>query len=378
MDFEFSEDQRLMRDSLRGVLAERHDVAAARRLADGAGFDAALWAALADAGVFSVPVPETHGGLGLGPVDTVLLVEELGRALVPAPAVETLLAAEMLARCGTPAQQARWLPGIAAGSVRATVALAEPGGGFGVEDVALTARRQADGWTLSGTKALVPQAAEAQLILLVARFGDDGRLGVALCPATAASVASRPHASLDLSSRQHLVELAGVALAAADVLGGAPEPSHAALLFDLGAAAAAAQQAGIAARLLDEAVDYAKQRVQFGQPIGAFQAIKHKCADMATAVEGARAAAYHAALALAEGATDVARAVSVAKAFCGQTCQLVCREALQIHGGIGFTWELGLHLWVRRAKALELAFGDTSWHRERALARSLAELGITA
>ena len=377
MDFEFSEDQRLMQESLHGLLAERQDMAAARRVADGAGFDQALWAALAEAGVFAVPVPEAQGGLGLGPVDTVLLLEEFGWALVPAPAAETLLAAMLLARCGTPAQQARFLPRIAAGSLRATLALAEPGGGFGVEEVALAARRRPGGWALSGRKALVPQAAEAELVLLVARFGDEGRLGLALCPAAAPGLARRRHASLDLSSRHHLLDFAEVEIGAEEVLGGTPEPAHAALLFDLGAAAAAAQQAGIAARLLDEAVGYAKQRVQFGQPIGGFQAIKHKCADMATAVEGARAAAYHAALALAEGGTDVARAVSVAKAFCGDAARLVCREALQIHGGIGFTWELGLHLWVRRAKALELSFGDTAWHRERALARSLAELGIT-
>jgi len=377
MDFEFSEDQRLMQESLHGLLAERQDMAAARRVADGAGFDQALWAALAEAGVFAVPVPEAQGGLGLGPVDTVLLLEEFGWALVPAPAAETLLAAMLLARCGTPAQQARFLPRIAAGSLRATLALAEPGGGFGVEEVGLAARPRPGGWALSGRKALVPQAVEAELVLLVARFGDEGRLGVALCPAAAPGLARRMHASLDLSSRHHLLDFAEVEIGAEEVLGGTPEPAHAALLFDLGAAAAAAQQAGIAARLLDEAVGYAKQRVQFGQPIGGFQAIKHKCADMATAVEGARAAAYHAALALAEGGTDVARAVSVAKAFCGDAARLVCREALQIHGGIGFTWELGLHLWVRRAKALELSFGDTAWHRERALARSLAELGIT-
>lgn len=378
MDFEFSQDQRLMQDSLRGLLAARHDMAAARRLADGAGFDPALWGALAEAGVFAVPVPEDQGGLGLGPVDTVLLLEEFGQALVPAPATETLLAAQLLARCGTPAQQARFLPRIAEGALRATLALAEPEGGFGAEEVALAARRRPGGWTLSGRKALVPQAAEAELILLVARFGEAGRLGVALCPAAAPGLQRRDHAGLDLSSRHHFLELAEVEIGNEDVLGGAPDPAHAALLFDLGAAAAAAQQAGIAARLLDEAVAYAKQRVQFGQPIGAFQAIKHKCADMATAVEGARAASYHAALALAEGGTDVARAVSVAKAFCGDTARLVCREALQIHGGIGFTWELGLHLWVRRAKALELSFGDTAWHRERVLARSLAELGVTA
>jgi alkylation response protein AidB-like acyl-CoA dehydrogenase len=378
MDFEFSEDQRLMQESLRGLLSSRFDIAAARRLADGAGFDAGLWAALAEAGVFAVPVPEAQGGLGLGLVDTVLLLEEFGRALVPAPAAETLLAAELITRCGTPAQRDRWLPGLADGSLHATTAMAEPEGGFGLDQVSLAARRRPGGWVLAGRKTLVPQAAEAGLVLVVARFGVDGRLGIAICPRDADGLTVSAHAGLDLSSRQHLLDFADVAIGEDAVLGGAPDPAHAARLFDLAAAAAAAQQAGIAARLLDEAVDYAKQRVQFGQPIGAFQAIKHKCADMATAVEGARAASYHAALALAEGAPDAARAVSVAKAFCGDAARLASREALQIHGGIGFTWELGLHLWLRRAKALELSWGDTAWHRQRALACALADLGIEA
>ena len=188
----------------------------------------------------------------------------------------------------------------------------------------------------------------------------------------------RPHVGLDRSSRHDEVTFSAVSITQDDIVGGAPSAAAVALVSEGGAAAAALQMTGLAARVLDDAVAYAGQRTQFGKPIGSFQAIKHRCADMAVSLEGARSAAYYAAWAVAEDSPGLEQAVSMAKAFCGDTSRFVCREAIQIHGGIGFTWDLGLHLWVRRAKMLESAYGDAVQHRERVLAHTLADLGIGA
>lgn len=372
MDFEFTPDQRQMQDSVRALLAARYDLARLRQIADAKGFDEELWQALAEAGVFALMVPEAHEGLGLAPVDAVLMVEEFGRALVPAPVVETMLGAVLIARFGTPDQQATLLPRLASGGLRVTLAHAEAEAGPGSGDIALRAVRVGDAWALHGEKILVPNAGAADLLLVTARFGEAGQVGVALCAPGAEGVTRRGQPTLDHASQHHAIGFGG---AMADVLGGGPNAAAVELLVDLGAAAAAAEMAGIAARVLDDSVAYAVQRVQFGKPIGSFQAIKHRCADIATAVEGARSAAYGAALALS-GTGETAKPVSIAKAFAGEAARRACNDAIQIHGGIGFTWELGLHLWLRRTRLLETSYGDVAWHQERALARSLIELGL--
>jgi len=372
MDFEFTPDQRQMQDSIRALLATRYDLARLRQISDEKGFDETLWQALAEAGVFAMMVPEAHNGLGLAPVDAVLLFEEFGRALAPAPVVETMLASWLIARFGTPDQQATYLPRIASGALRVTLAHAEAEAGPGSEDIGLRALVDRDAWKLNGAKTLVPNASVADLMLVTARFGETGQLGLALCEAGATGLTRREHQTLDHASRHHALEFAGVV---AEVLGGAPDAVSVELLLDLGAAAAAAEMAGVASRVLEDSVAYAAQRVQFGKPIGSFQAIKHKCADIATAVEGARSAAYGAALAL-NGTGDMAKPVSIAKAFAGEAARRACNDAVQIHGGIGFTWDLGLHLWLRRTRLLETSYGDVAWHQERVLAQSLLELGL--
>jgi alkylation response protein AidB-like acyl-CoA dehydrogenase len=370
MDFEFTADQRQMQASIQGLLNDRYGSARSREIAESRGFDDDLWRALADAGVFSLLVPEAQGGLGLGPVDAVLLLEEFGRALAPSPVVETMLAADLIGRFGTAAQRERYLPLIVDGTLRATIAIAEADAGFDPAEIELRADPRDGGCVLRGAKIMVPNLDGTGLLLVVALAGD--RPGVALCDGDAPGLARRDQVTLDRACRHHAVDFADVPAA---MLGDAAEPDAVARLFDLCAAAAAAQMAGIAVRALDESVAYAAQREQFGKPIGSFQAIKHKCADMATAVEGARSAAYHAALALSD-ATTAAKPSSIAKAFAGEAARLVCNHAIQIHGGVGFTWELGLHLWLRRARTLEASHGDIAWHQERVLAQSLLELGI--
>jgi len=378
MDFEFSPEQMQMQDTVRGLLADHYDTARAKAVAETGGQDERVWRQLAEAGIFSVAVPEAHGGMGLGFVDLALILEEFGRALVPAPAAETLVATDVIARHATPEQQARWLPAIAAGKLRVTLGIAEVDAGYGTDFTTSVAEPTGNGWTLDGLKILVPDAAGSDLILASVRFGTGGPVGLVALDRTRLGVSLRPHVGLDRSSRHDEVTFSAVSITEDDIVGGAPSAAAVALASEGGAAAAALQMTGIAARVLDDAVAYAGQRTQFGKAIGSFQAIKHRCADMAVSLEGARSAAYYAAWAVAEDSPGLEQAVSMAKAFCGDTSRFVCREGIQIHGGIGFTWDLGLHLWVRRAKMLESAYGDAIQHRERVLSRTLADLGIGA
>jgi alkylation response protein AidB-like acyl-CoA dehydrogenase len=378
MDFEFSPEQMAMQETVRGLLADHYDTARAKAVAESGGQDERVWRQLAEAGIFSVAVPEAHGGMGLGFVDLALILEEFGRALVPAPAAETLVATDVLARHATPEQQATWLPSIAEGTLRVTLAIAEVDAGYGTAFTTSVAEPTGNGWTLDGLKILVPDAAGSDLILATVRFGADGPVGLVALDRTRPGVSLRKHVGLDRSSRHDEVTFSAVSITQDDIVGGAPSAAAVTLASEGGAAAAALQMTGIAARVLDDAVAYAGQRTQFGKAIGSFQAIKHRCADMAVSLEGARSAAYYAAWAVAEDSPGLEQAVSMAKAFCGDTSRFVCREGIQIHGGIGFTWDLGLHLWVRRAKMLESAYGDAIQHRERVLARTLADLGIGA
>ena len=365
MDFEFSPEQMAMQETVRGLLADHYDTARAKAVAESGGQDERVWRQLAEAGIFSVAVPEAHGGMGLGFVDLALILEEFGRALVPAPAAETLVATDVLARHATPEQQATWLPSIAEGTLRVTLAIAEVDAGYGTAFTTSVAEPTGNGWTLDGLKILVPDAAGSDLILATVRFGADGPVGLVALDRTRAGVSLRQHVGLDRSSRHDEVTFSAVSITQDDIVGGAPSAAAVTLASEGGAAAAALQMTGIAARVLDDAVAYAGQRTQFGKAIGSFQAIKHRCADMAVSLEGARSAAYYAAWAVAEDSPGLEQAVSMAKAFCGDTSRFVCREGIQIHGGIGFTWDLGLHLWVRRAKMLESAYGDAIQHRSR-------------
>ena len=322
-------------------------------------------------------VPEQFGGLALSFVDVALVIEELGKALVGSPVCDTLVAADLLVRHGTDAQRARWLPRIAAGQLRAVIAFSEPGSGFAIEDIDTRAKVADSGWLLDGHKILVPDAAAADLVLLIAKFGAEQEHGLAVIEPGRRGVEIRDHVTIDPTCRMSSVTCTAVELREEDRLGGSgADVRCVARLLDLSATVAALQMTGIAVRVLELAIAYAAQRVQFGRPIGSFQAIKHKCADMAVAVEGSRSAVYFAAWAAAESETDFTRAASMAKSFCGDAARMVCNEGTQIHGGMGFTWELGLHFYLRRAKLLEYSFGDASFHRERVLATTLGKQGL--
>ncbi|HEV8584701.1 MAG TPA: acyl-CoA dehydrogenase family protein [Methylomirabilota bacterium] len=359
MDFAFSSDQQLLKNSARAFLDEHVKPAQVRLLwDDGRGESEALWKEMAQLGWLGLALPEDAGGSALGLVETAILQEELGRAACPSPYLPTVLAAMAIDRFGTPAQKHRWLPAVAAGSARATVALMERALDWGPASVETHAEERGGKVALSGVKQFVPWAHVADVILVPARRG--GSTVVYAVEAGAPGVAVTPLTGMDPGTRLAQVRLDGAAVAAEAAL---PAEAYD-FLLQRGAVGAAAEMLGAARRCLDMSVEYAKVREQFGQPIGSFQAIRHKCADMLLDVENSHAAVYYAAWALASGADDGALAASVAKAYVNDAARKVCGDAIQVHGGIGFTWEYDLHLYFKRAKALEPLYGDAEHHRE--------------
>ncbi|MBC2670587.1 acyl-CoA dehydrogenase family protein [Novosphingobium piscinae] len=362
MNFAFNEEQKSLGETVDRLL---EDHAALRAPDLSAEANGPAWDALAELGLFAMMVPEDQGGAGLTAVDLALSVEAMGSALGPIAALDALAVTDLLVRHGTPAQQADLLPRIATGELRVAVAVTEQGCDEAPEGVGTTVT----GNRLSGTKVLVREAAAAHLFAVVAQSGTGA--AIYLVPADAAGVTVRAHEDIDPTCALGEVTFDNVELGA-EALVGAANPARAVTrLFDGGAALSACLQVGIAARMLATAVEYARTRVQFGQAIGAFQAIKHRCADMAVAVEAARSATYYGVWAFAEDAPDRARAVSMAKAYAGEVAKHVCNETIQVHGGMGFTWELGLHRYLRRAKVIEHAFGSTLWHNERIVVETL-------
>jgi alkylation response protein AidB-like acyl-CoA dehydrogenase len=368
MYFDFSKEQYMARDSAREFLAERMPATRLRQLLETeTGFDGEVWKGLAELGWTSVLLPEEHGGLALSFLDLALLLEESGRALLPAPLVETAVMLPIALEGASPAQRQRWLPGIARGEVVATVALAGREGFPLPAGIAVRARRDGPDFVLDGEALLLPFGRAAQVVLTAARLGGGEADAAALFLVEPGDrgVSWQPLVGLDPTLRTDALRLEGVRLPA-DRLIGAPGPSRSALdrALAAGAAALALQAVGGAGRALEMAVEYAKVRQQFGRPIGSFQAIKHKCADMLVAYETARSGAYYAAWAVGAGAPDAGVAAAMAKATSTEMFRFVAAEAVQVHGGIGFTWEHDLHFYLKRAKYLEFALGTPAQHRE--------------
>ncbi len=362
MNFAFDEEQVSLGDTVARLLAD-HPALVGPDLDQAA---PTVWQALAELGLFMLLVPEEQGGAGLAPIDLTLAVEALGGSLAPAGVIATLLATDLIVQHGTPAQRDTLLPQIAGGDLRFAVALYEADRDF---DPA-TLGAAVDGGVLNASKIAVADAAAAQMLLVIAR-GRDG-MGCYLVPADVAGVTITPHEDIDPTAGLCAVRFDGVKLDESALLG-APGLAIARLI-DTAASLHAALLTGIASRMLDTAIEYAKTREQFGQPIGSFQALKHRCADMAVSLDSARSATYYAVWAASENASDRARAASMAKAYAGDVARQICNEAIQLHGGMGFTWDLALHRFLRRAKVIEHAFGSTAWHNERLLQETLAML----
>ena len=375
MNFAFSEEQDELREAVRRFLADKSPSSEVRRLmATTEGYNPAAWRQMADElGLQSLAIPEEHGGSGFSFVELVIVLEEMGAALLCAPFLSSVvLAANALLTSGDKEAKARWLPGIASGETIATLALTEDAGRWDLDAVQLVAsparcggrrsgdRREPDGWTLHGHKSYVVDGHVAALLLVVARM-EEG-LGLFAVRGDASGLVRMPLPTMDQTRKQARVELAGTP---AQLVGSAGQAGPGITkTLQLAAVALAAEQVGGAQHCLDSSVEYAKARIQFGRPIGSFQAIKHKCADLLLEVESARSAAYYAGWAAAQDSDELPLAASVAKSYCSETYFHAAAENIQIHGGIGFTWEHDAHLYLKRAKSSELLFGDPVHHRE--------------
>lgn len=359
MQFGLNESQEFLRDSARKFFAGECPIAEVRRLMETeTAFDAPLWSKLAEQGYTGIIFPEELGGVGLGVVELILLMEEAGRALLPGPFFSTVvMAGSLLDGIASKDQKRKYLTPICRGEARATVAFFEPAGSWDLADVHLNAVQG----KLTGEKLFVPDAAIADWILVVARNG------IFLVDAKSPGVHVEPMHGMDLTRKLYSVRLDNVA---GEKLGETAALSRPRAIATV---ALAAEMVGGMQRTLDITVEYAKTRKQFGKPIGIFQAVQHQCADMYLETESARSAVYYAAWALQHDASDDAAAVSIAKLYASDASRTVGNRGIQVHGGMGFTWENDLHLYYRRAKASETMFGDATFHRER-----LARLTIDA
>jgi alkylation response protein AidB-like acyl-CoA dehydrogenase len=370
MDFGFSEEQELLRTQARDFLDRECDTRTVRRLMEEpAGFDDKLYGRMAGLGWTAVPFPETHGGLGLGLVDLVVVLEEMGRHVTPGPLQSSVALAGMtVLRAGSEEQRARWLPAIADGSRRATVAVAEASGHWDASGVTATATRSGDAWLLNGEKWYVPDAHVADWIVVAARTSEGTSDGLSLLVVDphAPGVELRRLTTMDPTQRLFQVRLDGVEVPVDDVVG---EPGRGGVALRTGLqatlVAVSAELCGVAQRALEMSVEYAKARHQFGRPIGTYQGVSHKCADMLVLTESAKSLTYHAAWAVDEDAPEAPLAAAMAKAYVSDAARQVTSMAIQVHGGIGFTWEHDIHLYFKRAKWGEVTYGDARHWRGR-------------
>jgi alkylation response protein AidB-like acyl-CoA dehydrogenase len=328
------------------------------------GYDPTLWAALAEMGVVGLIVAEEYGGVGAGPVELERVTEETGAALYCGPLISSgVLAAGLIQALDDEAAKSRLLPGIAAGTTIATVALAGARGGWTEADVAVTATPAGDGWTLAGTSSFVTHAQIADVILVAARAPDG--IGVFEVEPGAKGLTIKALPTFDHTLR--MAELAFEAAPARRLASNRPAWQAVEAALDLARVALAGEQAGAAKRALEFTVDYAKTRAQFGRLIGSFQAIKHMAADLLLECESAISAARNAAARLADGADDAPAAISLAAFACADAFSKVTADAVQMHGGIAFTWAHPAHLYLRRARADAQLFGTPAAYRERYL-----------
>jgi alkylation response protein AidB-like acyl-CoA dehydrogenase len=349
VDFELTEEQAALREVSRSMLAVNCPPQLVRSLASaGKDVDDKLWQRGAELGWIGLAVPEEHDGAGQGVVELCLVAEEIGRAAAPGTFADSALIALALARQGKP----ELVPALAGGALRAS--WAHHGSVAGAYD--------AGELVLSGRATAVQAAATADWLLVTAASGTGRRLVLV----ERARAAVEPRRTLDETRRWYDVVLDGLRIRAADVV--SADEAEIQWLTDAAAVLTAADSLGVGERLLEMTVGYVKVREQFGRPLGSFQSVKHKVADMLTTLKGARAATYYAAMALDAGVAEATAAASAAKAFTGEGVAALAGEALQAHGGIGFTWEHDLHLYLRRAKVNEVLYGAAAEHYERLVA----------
>jgi alkylation response protein AidB-like acyl-CoA dehydrogenase len=359
MNFDLTDEQRMLQQAAKEMLAARFTPTRIRELGESdTGLSEEIWRETTELNWPGLIVSEEHGGQALGTVELAVLMEQLGYALAPGPFFSNTLAALALEAAGTPAQRERYLAPLAVGEKRGTLALWDRDAGRTPDDITLDPQRSGDGWVLDGEKLFVLDAAIADFIVVGAT---EGRRFVVDRDAEGVTVVQTP--TIDSTRKQYAVKLDGVRVdddAALDTegeaLGLARERAYVAL---------AAELVGVAQRAMEMAVQYAKERKQFGRPIGAYQAVSHQCAQMLLETEGARSATYYGAWAADNEPETAGLAASIAKAYASDAAWRVTAASLQVHGGIGFTWEHDLPLYLKRARCGAAYFGDSSWHRAR-------------
>src|SRR6266702_1331941 len=368
MDFAFSEEQEMLRRSARDFLTKECSSKVVRRLMEADdSYDPALWKKIADLGWTALGIPEEYGGVGTF-LDLVVVLEEAGRALLPGPFFSTMgLAVPALIEAGTEAQKKKVLGAIAEGSARATLAVTEPSGRWDASAISLAAHQKSGGWQLDGVKTFVPDAGVADYFVVAARTRGDGEEGVTLflVERNTKGVEVKPLETLDQTRRWSEVRFDAVELGA-DAVMGAPDKAWPPLrrALEWATAALCAEMVGGVQKVLETSTEYAKTRHQFGKPIGIYQAVSHKLADMLVLSESGKSATYYAAWAVDADAPDRSLASSMAKAYVSDAYRKVAGDGIQVHGGIGFTWEHDMHLYFKRAKSSEVTLGDATYHRE--------------
>ena len=372
MDFGFNQEQELLRATARKFLESECTSEFVRtRMAEPAGVTDAFWSKLAEQGWLGLIYPEAYGGAGLGFVDLTVLMEEMGRAVMPGPFFSTVLLGGLaILEAGSDAQKKEWLGKISAGEAKVTLAFTEPNARWDAAAVTVTARESGGKFTLSGTKLFVLDAHLADALVVVARTREGKRpeegLSLFLVPRAAKGVDVKLLPTMDQTRKLCEVTFADVVVGA-DALVGAKDGAWAPLsrVLDRATVALCAEMCGGAQRVLDMTTEYAKIRIAFGKPIGSYQGVKHKAADMLVEIENAKSLTYYAAWAVDENVPEAPLAASMAKAYVSDAFRKAAGTGIQLHGGIGFTWEHDLHLYFKRAKSSEFSFGDATWHRER-------------
>jgi alkylation response protein AidB-like acyl-CoA dehydrogenase len=369
MDFGFSEEQDMLRQSARQFLESECSMTYVRKMMeDDTGYSEEQWKKMADLGWMGLIFPEEHGGSGLNMVDLVVVLEEMGRAVMPGPFYATvILGGQAIELGGSSEQKKRYVPEIAAGTLKATLAQVEESGRWDAEGIELPATKDGAGFALSGTKLFVHDAHNADLLIVPARTRGTGRDGITLflVDAKQPGVSTTLLKTMDQTRKLCEVSFKNVKVGKDAVLGAVDQGwSLLDRLIDRAKVAMCAEMCGGAQRVLEMSVEYAKVREQFGRPIGSFQAIQHKCANMMVQTESAKSATYYAAWAVANDVPEAHLAACMAKAYCSDAYRFVSAEGIQIHGGIGFTWEHDMHLYFKRAKGSEVTFGDATWNRE--------------
>lgn len=370
MNFGFTEEQDLLRAEVRKFLDQNASLERVREIvesADGPGFDRALWTRMAELGWVGLSLPEAHGGVGLDLETLLVVLEETGRSLFPSPLISTVIAAKAIERFGDEAQQKRWLPGLADGSTIGTFAVLERSDTLSADGVETIAKPDGDHLVLSGEKLFVSDVSAADLVVVAVRSGSDAEsISLVVVETGAQGVAAEDFEGMDLTKRIGRLSFEEARVAADCVLGkqGAGWPATQWLL-ELGAALVTAEAVGAAEAALEITTKFAKERIQFDEQIGKFQGVKHPLAEIYVDVESFRSLVYYAIWALDQDADDAALAVSRAKAYCSEAFPAAGIMGVQLHGGVGYTWEYDIQLYLKRAKWVRPMFGDADYHYER-------------